>query len=595
MNTLRLFLYGLSIILIGSTFSCREDKEVFTPDPDEEQGLTTIVGQIVDEDNIPISQVDVRSGVNITQTDENGIFRLEAVKTSGSKAYIRAIKDGYHHASRLHFSTDRVENYIKIMMLDLEPIGNFMASDGGLIVAPGDVRMTFQPASIVTSSGADYSGEVTVQAAYLDPNDDDFSDKMPGNLLGRDRANLEQGLISYGMFAVELVGSSGQSLNIKDGLPTSVNAPIPDGIRPDNLRIPLWSFDETEGTWVEESFATVDVDRMVGEVPHFSWWNFDVPTPMVLVCMELIIDASQQIVANPASNVCGCIVREAGAEGKQKVCGNTDENGQFKARVPVDEEMTLEVKDPCGSIIYTTTIGPYTEDTEEPAITIPSSTVRQMIVSGTLVSCDGSRVNNGYVVYSFGDDARSIINYVDDGIVSDTLIICDAESFTVSGVDVDNITQTTVSTFDTDGAVNIGEIIACEDIVEFVKINYTINGENKSKLETLVTQVISDSDNLNYIQNEGVQSDTIEYALTLAFDAFTTGTFTEGSFSLYEFIERMSTTITCDTLDEIIITSYNVVGDYIEGSFTASACLVNENGNSENSDVTGTFRVIREE
>ena len=575
----------ICVFALAAMISCRQDSEIFTPDPPEREGLTTIIGQIVDANHQPIGQVDVRSGVILTQTDDNGVFRLESVKTQNSKAYVRALKPGYHHASRLHLATDREDNFVRIVMLELESIGSFNATDGGMVRSDEDVILSFPPGSIVTSTGIDYTGEVDVNFAYLDPNDEYFSDKMPGNLIGVDQSDFEQLLVSYGMLSVELQGSSGQSLDIKSGSQVTIDAPIPAGLTPDNLRIPLWSFDETLGLWQEESAATVDVDRMVGMVSHFSWWNFDLPSPMVQICMQLLLEDG-----TVASNVSGCLTREAGVSGKQTSCGSTDANGEFKARVPVDEELTLEIKDPCGQVMFMTTVGPFTQDGNEPPITIPAAQVNSMIVTGTLVDCGGGRVNNGYIVYNFGDGARSLISYVDDGIIADTLMICDTEDFAVYGVDIDNIAQTTTGTYTTQATVNVDNIIACEEVLEFVEFTYTIDGEEQKELFTQIVHTFGDDDR-NNVTNENRQ-DTSGF-FSLQFMGTEPGT--QPSSNLYLFYD-IESELQCENSLELTITSYGEIGEYIEGTFTADECFVVRMGEPDGtSPVTGSFRVIRGE
>jgi len=584
-----LFVAGLLAVL----GACRQDSEVFTPDPQAKQGLTTIVGQVVDANNEPIAGVDIRSGVILTQSDANGVFRLESVRTEDSKAYIRAIKDGFHHASRLHFSTDKQDNNIRIMMLEKIVEAQFDAATGGDVSLPNDVLLTFPADAIVTSGGANYAVMVDVNFAYLDPNDEYFSDKMPGNLIGMDTESIEQLLTSYGMLSVELEGSAGQSLNIREGSSVTIDAPVPDGLNPDNLQIPLWSFDELEGVWVEESVATVDVNRLRGDVTHFSWWNFDVPDPMVQVCFQLLLEDLQLFAGStPAANTRGCITRAAGTSGKQKVCGSSDDNGEFKARVPVGEEMTLEILDPCGSVIFTTTIGPYTEDTTEDPITIPDTEVNNLIVTGTLVNCAGERVQNGYIVYHLGDASQAIINYVDDGIISDTLLRCNDDNFTVYGVDIDNISQTTTGTYTAADMVNIGEIIACEEVQEFVKIDYQFMSDDQSDLFTEILHSMLDDGVTNKI-NQGNGQDSIGF-LEFSFLGSMPGV-TDMNANFFSGSDFQTNQVSCEGNVEVTITSYGAIGEYIEGTLSATDCFIAQGRDNENGPVTGSFRVIRKE
>jgi hypothetical protein len=55
--------------------------------------------------------------------------------------------------------------------------------------------------------------------------------------------------------------------------------------------IPLWSFDEQKGIWIEEGVATREGNVYVGTVSHFSWVNLDDPKRIVtlkgwVVCLD---------------------------------------------------------------------------------------------------------------------------------------------------------------------------------------------------------------------------------------------------------------------------------------------------------------------
>ena len=91
------------------------------------------------------------------------------------------------------------------------------------------------------------------------------------------------------MMAVELQGASGESLNIAEGSTATLTFPIPQEILGNApAEIPLWSFNENLGLWVEESVASLQGSNYVGEVSHFSFWNCDAPFELVELSFQLV-------------------------------------------------------------------------------------------------------------------------------------------------------------------------------------------------------------------------------------------------------------------------------------------------------------------
>ena len=56
-----------------------------------------------------------------------------------------------------------------------------------------------------------------------------------------------------GMLQVELIGEDGSLLNLKEGALATLTFPIPAAVMPRaSAVIPLWSYEETGGIWVQE-------------------------------------------------------------------------------------------------------------------------------------------------------------------------------------------------------------------------------------------------------------------------------------------------------------------------------------------------------
>jgi len=131
--------------------------------------------------------------------------------------------------------------------------------------------VTLPPNGIVDGSGNIYNGTVEVFMAWIDPSSSSLSQLMVGNLSGVDNTGELKSLATYGMLNVELFDPAGNELNVKEGSAADLSFPIPASMMsaaPET--IPLWSFDETYGYWVEESTAILSNGFYTGEVGHFS-------------------------------------------------------------------------------------------------------------------------------------------------------------------------------------------------------------------------------------------------------------------------------------------------------------------------------------
>jgi len=141
--------------------------------------------------------------------------------------------------------------------------------------------------------------------------------------------------------------------------------------------------------------------------------------------------------------------------------------------------LTLKVYGEC-SVIYSTSIGPFSTNTTLPNIVINSSaTFLSSNVVGTLVKCDNTNVTNGYVILNRnGNDS---IFPVTNGAFSFNEIYCSANTqFNLRGIDYDDSQDTDLINynFDPSPITNVGDIIINSLICNYAEyITYRIDGE----------------------------------------------------------------------------------------------------------------------
>ncbi|WP_070964210.1 hypothetical protein [Vibrio sonorensis] len=134
-------------------------------------------------------------------------------------------------------------------------------------------------AFVNSKTKAVYSGEVSVYPKAFNPSSESYTNAFPGGFTGIVRENgtdTEFDIISYGIVAASLVDNKGDKLELAPGKKATISIKVANPATAP-ATMPLWHLDEETGRWMQEGEATLVGDYYVGEVAHFSWWNFDYP------------------------------------------------------------------------------------------------------------------------------------------------------------------------------------------------------------------------------------------------------------------------------------------------------------------------------
>ncbi|PCJ64150.1 MAG: hypothetical protein COA58_14290 [Bacteroidetes bacterium] len=343
-----------------------------------------IVGAVFNDDNQPISGVEVALGSIIKTTNTQGRFEFFNAEVHENLAFIKARKNGYLLGSRSIVPMAGV-NTISIKLLRATEVGTFSATSGGT-VSFKDVTIDFKP-GLILENGRTYKGKVIVKANYINPLADDFSSIMPGSLRAVDEDG-ETYLKSFGMVGVELTSENGEKLQLSEGNPATLSMLVPEemlSIAP--ATIPLWHFDEENGLWSLGGEATLIGDKYVGEVNHFSFWNCDIRVPSVTAWGRVINSAGI-----PLSGVKVIISSElAGTR-----ASFTSSNGEFGGIMPSGVPLKLKLIRLGTGKEMDVAIEPLGTGSEIGDLVFEKF---QMVkVSGVLKNCDGSLYNGPVLV-----------------------------------------------------------------------------------------------------------------------------------------------------------------------------------------------------
>ncbi len=372
------------------------DETVF-PSPDSldlgELRSVDVVGIVRDEDGNPIAGALVNGGWSSQQTvsDERGLFLFDGLVCYEKSAYVRITKTGFFEGSRTWIPTDNGNNRVVVELLSNAAVGSFSASNGGSVQFE-TFTLNFPP-NVIEQENGFYAGLVQVAINAIDATSAlDVSMEMPGTLTGRHNSDWMV-LRSFGMAAIELRSESGELLRLAPNTSVEMRCTIPSemqGMAPSS--IPLWSFNEATSFWQYEGDAVRIGNEYVGQVTHFSFWNFDVET--LGVNYTVTVNYSELPIGfYPLDNA--LLMLTGSTVGT--IAGTTGSNGQITGLVPLNESMVLQVLLPCAGgfqEVYSATVGPFAADISQ--VVEINALPYLATIQGTLQDCDGSP-SNGYV------------------------------------------------------------------------------------------------------------------------------------------------------------------------------------------------------
>lgn len=526
---------------------------------------TSVAGLVMDENNQAVSGAIVSFGQKTTTTDDNGVFKIDNATVLENRAFVKVSKDGYFAGSRTFFAYANQRSQVRIHLLE-KTIQGTITSSGGIVTLPEGVKLDFPANAVMDADNNPYTGTVQVAAKYLSPTADDILQIMPGDLRGITTENVEEGLTTYGMVAVELLGSAGEVLNVADGKTVQISMPVAAAQMSDApSEIPLWYFDEATGVWKEDGVATLQGNEYVGNVSHFTFWNWDVNWGLIYLDGSILLEGS----ALEGTLVC---LEFNGAV----ACDYTNEMGIFSGQVPTNTTFTLTVSPSglnCSTPIYTQEIGPFTADaTIDPIETATSTST--LTVTGTITDCDNNAITDGYVKITL--NGVDFYAYTSDGTIDYELIHCSTSGdISIIAIDLNAVKQSDVVSFVFTNSIDLGNIQACEQLDEF--IIYEIDGSTYT-----LTEGISINDSLGM----GDQF-LIGYGANQTYFSMSTPGNEIGTFNANFWISGVGGNTTGNT---ITFTQYSsTVGETCTGTFEGTV-----DTQSGTLPITGSFKAIRE-
>ena len=463
------YLVLLPMIMMIAFSSCRRDNITEETDiniPDPETGIITgLTGVVKDESGQAISQAIVTLGESETITDNYGQFSMSDVLINAEGSLITFEQAGYFDSYKFVFPQSNIKAHTKVKMIAKGEPFIFNSASGGELESNG-AKVEFPENGMSLENGTAYNGEVIAYHKWLDPTSDELKYIMPGDLRALNENGEERQLATYGMIAVELESPNGEKLQLAEGKKANLTFPLPNEIQgqaPD--QIPLWYFEESTGTWMEEGQGIKEGSFYRGEVSHFSFWNCDAPFPLIKLSGSLVfpngVSASHRIVEIIMNNN----LRTANAM--------TNADGFFCGKIPSNESLTLNVYGNCASPIHTMQLDPSSEDIDLNEILIDESNYSYRI-QGYLQNCQMEAVADGYVVARIGGFYQLLYPNV-DGFIDEVFEICNINDVKLTGVSSEDFTVSDEKIISIDPAnlvIDFGVLRTCNSNEEFLSVKY---------------------------------------------------------------------------------------------------------------------------
>lgn len=555
----------LSVIIIAA--NCKKD-ESFSNDgnvivsPTTVNPITaTVQGVVFDENNNPSVGVAINAGSKTATTNAKGFFRITNAALDKNASVVMADKAGYFKAYRTFQATSGA-NFVVIKLIKKELVGTINNSGGSVTLTNGSSILL--PANgVVKKAGGAYSGSINVYASYIDPAKNDIAQTIPGSFMADDKSGRRVALKSYGMLAVELESTTGEKLQIAEGKTAQLTAPIPASLLSSApATIAMWYVDEQTGIWKEQGTATKTGNNYVGNVSHFSFWNYDASFPAINLSLRLVTSNG-----SPLVHAWVKITRVGGAS----AYGSTDSLGNVSGLVPSNENLVLEVLNNCSATIFTQNIGPFSQNTQLGNIVINATLNTFLLtISGKIINCTGLPVTNGTAIITY-DGFPHYTSTNGNGIFEINITRCSSGSSVFNLLPIDNITQQQGSNINYDingNNINVGNVIACgSSSAQF--INYTFDGVNYSVQSTDTSNTFNGSIyTYNGIFYNTIWGGNVSNTVNMNFES---GAMTNGTYPITFINVRNYYSSTFISPSNVTITNFpQTINEFYEGSFLAN-------------------------
>lgn len=419
--------------------------QLFNVNTTQPTNYGVVMGKVTDLANNPASGVKVSIGDQNSTTNDQGWFSISNV-AAGNKELVTFSKNG----SVTTYKTTDVQvgatSFVDAAISDVGTTASLNAATGGTKTTTDGGSITIGANSLVNSQNSTFTGNAVVSITTFDPSDENQLNAFPGEFQGISTQNETVPIKSFGFMDVSVVDQNGQELQLTSGRTAQISIPVPSSMRSSAASLgacPLWYFNPRTGSWQEQGQGTYSpsLGCFVGNVSHFSTWNFDIRYPAAYVSGH-VVDSN----GNPVS---GAQVRCWGTGWYQQRWASgeisTDINGTF-TRIPVEVGVVFSyIAEKGGHKSATSSAGPLAQNQE---YDVGDIILDAPVVQITLTWGLNPRDLDSHLTARFNDNSTFHVYYVDKGsLSSEPYANLDTDCTTSYGPEVVSISRLSQGTY----------------------------------------------------------------------------------------------------------------------------------------------------
>lgn len=289
-------------------------------------GPGSMMGRVNSTDGTPIGSATVTfNGQTVTANDQGWFFFTDVTAADHLRVMITA--SNYAPVQRYVDVKAGRNTFLDVHMFASAPPVAIDSTVGGA-VTNGAAQLNLPAGAFRTAAGGAFSGNANVSLTLIDPSDVNGLQAVPGGFEGIPATSFAGSPVpfeSFGMLNVAATDDSGNPLTLSSAANTVFSLPSQSTGATPPATVPLWRFDETQGTWLEVGSASYSdtAGGYTAPVSSGGYWNCD--QPYATACV------TGKIVTPDGDPAIGGI--EVTSQGVSYVGSNTtytDEGGTFK-------------------------------------------------------------------------------------------------------------------------------------------------------------------------------------------------------------------------------------------------------------------------
>lgn len=274
---------ALGILLLAGAAACEQVASPELRPSETHEASGGIGGTVLDLEGRPVAGAAVRAANGAeAATDAEGRFRIGGLAATPRLA-VTVDAPGYDRTTKVYEVRAGVDLVRPIRVQPLAPPVVIDGGAGGVVAFQGGGALEIPAGALAVAPGE----PVSIRATYVDSDDAAQFAASSGDFTAVTRAGQNVRLESFGMLNVEATDAAGQPVELAPGRTAVARFPLRGSATSGTL--PVWTFDEQEGRWVEEGAAAVTSTSIDATVPSLRpRRNIDIPLELVCIAVRVV-------------------------------------------------------------------------------------------------------------------------------------------------------------------------------------------------------------------------------------------------------------------------------------------------------------------